>query len=201
MADFNTMLATLSAGSDANITAIEFQSNQPTVRTQSLSGRTQTRTFGGQVWSATITMPPLTQADLRKVYAFLVKQKGSASTFTIAPINLTDASGTQSASETIATGASVGANAVTTSGSNQFAVGDMIKFSGPTGHTKAYMVTQVSGQTLTFEPGLVSAVTSSHTIESKGNFDMTVRLDGDEFKYAIDNTNLGSIEFSIVEAI
>jgi hypothetical protein len=54
---------------------------------------------------------------------------------------------------------------------------------------------------LTFEPGLVSAVTSSHTIESKGNFDMTVRLDGDEFKYAIDNTNLGSIEFSIVEAI
>ena len=198
MADFNTMLATLSAGADADITAIEFKSNQPTVRTQSLSGRLQTRTFGGQVWSATITMPPLTQADLRKVYAFLVKQKGSASTFTIAPVNLTNASGTQSASESIATGASVGANAVTTSGSNEFAVGDMIKFSN---HTKAYMGTQVSGQTLTFEPGLTTAVTSSHTVESKGNFEMTVRLDGDEFTYAIDNTNFGSIEFSIVEAI
>ena len=198
MAEFNTMLATLSAGADADITAIEFKSNQPTVRTQSLSGRLQTRTFGGQVWSATITMPPLTQPDLRKFYAFLVKQKGSASTFTIAPVNLTNASGTQSASESIATGASVGANAVTTSGSNEFAVGDMIKFSN---HTKAYMVTQVSGQTLTFEPGLTTAVTSSHTVESKGNFDMTVRLDGDEFTYAIDNTNFGSIEFSIVEAI
>jgi hypothetical protein len=193
MADFNNILP-----SGVDIQAIEFKSNQPTVRTQSFSGRIQTRTFGGQYWSARIEMPPMTQTDLRTVYAFLVKQKGSASTFTIAPYNLQQVSGTQSASEAITTGASIGATAVTTTGSNEFAVGDMIKFSN---HSKAYMVTEVSGQTLTFEPGLVSAVTSSHTIESKGNFDMTVRLEGDDFTYKTGNDLFASLKFDIVEAV
>lgn len=193
MADFNTMLP-----SGVDIQAIELKSNQPTVRTQSLSGRTQTRTFGGQYWSARIEMPPLTQADLRTVYAFLVKQKGSASTFTIAPYNLQQSSGTQSTSEAISAGASIGATAVTTTGSNEFGVGDMIKFSN---HSKAYMVTQVSGTTLSFEPALISAVTTSHTIESKGNFEMTVRLDGDDFTYKTGNDLYSSLKFDIVEAI
>lgn len=193
MADFNNMLP-----SGVDIQAIEFKSNQPTVKTQSLSGRTQTRTFGGQFWSATIEMPPLTQEDLRVVYAFLVKQKGSASTFTISPYNLQQSSGTQSASEAITTGAGLGANSVTTTGSNEFSVGDMINFSN---HTKAYMVTQVSGQTLTFEPGLLTAVTSSHTVESKGNFELTVRLEGDEFMYSTGNDLYSRLKFDIVEAI
>ena len=193
MADFNTMLP-----SGVDIQAIELKSNQPTVRTQSLSGRTQTRTFGGQYWSARIEMPPLTQADLRVVYAFLVKQKGSASTFTISPYNLQQSSGTQSASEAISSGASVGDTSVTHTGSNSYGVGDVINFSN---HPKAYMVTEVSGQTITFEPALTTAVTTSHTIESKGNFEMTVRLDGDEFAYKTGNDLYSSLKFDIVEAI
>lgn len=193
MADFNTMLP---AGVD--IQAIELKSNQLTVRTQSLNGRTQTRTFGGQFWSARIEMPPLTQADLRVVYAFLVKQKGSASTFTISPYNLQQSSGTQSTSETVSSGASVGGTSVTHTGSNSYGVGDVINFSN---HPKAYMVTEVSGQTITFEPALTTAVTTSETIESKGNFELTVRLDGDEFAYKTGNDLYSSLKFDIVEAI
>jgi hypothetical protein len=72
MADhFNTILP-----SGVNIASMEFTSNQPTVRTQSLSGRTQVRSFGGQFWTARITMQTMTRSELRKVYGFLVKQKG-----------------------------------------------------------------------------------------------------------------------------
>ena len=81
MADhFNTILP-----SGVNIASMEFTSNQPTVRTQSLSGRTQVRSFGGQFWTARITMQTMTRSELRKVYGFLVKQKGGFTAFTISP--------------------------------------------------------------------------------------------------------------------
>tara|TARA_B100001093_G_scaffold515480_1_gene591902 strand:+ start:4302 stop:4904 length:603 start_codon:yes stop_codon:yes gene_type:complete len=200
MADFNTMLP-----SGVDIQAIEFKSNQPTVRTQSLSGRTQTRTFGGQYWSARIEMPPLTQTSLRKVYAFLVKQKGSASTFTIAPFNLQQVTGTPSATEDIkATTSSaqklVGSTSVEMTNQNKFFAGDMIKFSN---HTKAYMITQDQGSddTVFFEPGLTTAITDSHNVLSGTNFELTVRLEGDNFTYKTGTDLYANLKFDIVEAI
>lgn len=197
MADFNDILP---AGVD--IRAIELTSNQPTVQTRSLSGRQQVRTFSGQFWSAKIEMPQLKESQLRTVYAFLMKQKGGFGTFTIAPTNLTRVNGTQnSATEGISSGGAIGATSITTSGSNEFAAGDMIKFSGPSGHTKAYMVTGVSGQTLTFEPGLTHTVTSSHTVDSKASFEMLVRLEGDKITYRLEETGFGFLEFDVVEAV
>ena len=206
MADFETMLATLSVPSELrNIQAIEFKSNQPTVRTQSLSGRTQTRTFGGQYWSARIEMPFMTQADLKKVYAFLVKQKGSASTFTIAPHNLQQVTGTPSATEDIkATTSSaqklVGSTSVEMTNQNKFFAGDIIKFSN---HTKAYMITadQGSDDTIFFEPGLTTAITDSHDVLSGTNFELTVRLDDDSFTYKTGPNLVANLKFDIIEAI
>lgn len=194
MADFNDIL-----GSDATeIQAVELISFQPTVRTQSLSGRSQVRTFGGQLFSMKITMPPLVATDLRKVYGFLVKQKGGFSSFTIAPHNLKQVGGTQGTSETISSGGAIGATSVTTTNSNKFVAGDVFKFSN---HDKTYMVTACSGQTLSFEPGLLTAVTGSHTIKSKADYFMTVRLDGDTFTYQQGNDGFGTIEFDIIEAV
>ena len=196
MADFNDILPT-----GVDIRAIELVSDQHTTKTQTNSGRIQVRTHGDQNWKATITMPAMKEDDLRRVYAFLIKQKGSFGTFTIAPTNLTRVGGTQDPSESITTGGAVGDTSITTTDSDQIAVGDMINFSGPAGHTKAYMVTEVSGQTLSFQPKLLQAVTSSHTVESRTNFEMKVRLSEDEFTYSLDETGYGFIEFKIVEVI
>ena len=194
---FNDML-TASPDLNIDITAIELTSNQPTVATQSLSGRTQVRSFGGHYWSARIVMPPLTQDELRRIYAFLVQQKGSLTSFTISPTNLQQVSGTQQNSEDVATGNSIGATTVTTDDTNEFKPGDMINFSG---HSKAYMVIEHSGATMTFEPALISTVADTETIKSKDLFKLTVRLAGESVKYFEGADGFASLEFDIVEAV
>lgn len=195
MADFNDILGT----DNTFIQAVEMQSFQPTVKTQSFSGRSQVRTFGGQLFSMKITMPPLAEADLRKVYGFLVKQKGGFSSFTIRPHNLEQIGGTAATSENLAAGTyNIGATQVTTSGGNLFVPGDVFKFDN---HDKTYMVTECSGSTLSFEPGLLTAVTGSETIRSRTQYFMTVRLDGDTFSYKQGNEGFGTIEFDVVEAV
>ena len=63
------------------------------------------------------------------------------------------------------------------------------------------MVTACSGNTLTFEPGLTAVVTSSHTVESGANFDLTVRLDGDEFSYEMGPDRFSNLKFKFFEAV
>jgi hypothetical protein len=196
MADFDTTLG----GTIGEIQAIELRSVQPTVRTQSISGRQQVRSFSSQFYTARIVMPQLTQADVRRVMAFLVKQQGGFATFTIAPNNFTQKSGTQATSVDVNAGA-VGATSIALdSGTNLFKMGDMIKFSG---HPKAYMITEDQGgnTTINFEPPLVSAVGASETVKSGTDFFMTVRLAGDVNTYSMGNDGFGTIEFDIVEAI
>ena len=197
MADFDTTLG----GTIGEIQAIELRSVQPTVRTQTISGRQQVRSFASQFYTARIVMPQLTQADVRRVMAFLVKQQGGFATFTIAPHNLTQKSGTQSTSVNVGS-ASVGATSIALdTGTNLFKMGDMIKFSG---HSKAYMITEDQGGTTTinFEPPLVSAVDgASESVKSGTDFFMTVRLSGDVNTYSMGNDGFGQIEFEIVEAI
>jgi len=193
MADFNDILP-----SGVDIQAVELTSVQPTVTTASISGRMQVRSFGGHYWSMKITMPRMKEADLKNVYGFLVKQRGSFSTFTIAPSNLTTVHGTASIAEDITDTNAVGDTVLTTSGSNEFKVGDMVKF---TSGTKAHMVVTCSGNQLTVEPGLLVQTTASHDIHSGSNFEMTVRLTGDNFSYKIGPDGLGDLEFNVVEAI
>lgn len=196
MADFDSIIG---AGI-SDIQAVELRSVQPTVRTQSISGRQQVRSFASQFYTARIVMPQLTQADVRRVMAFLVKQQGGFSTFTIAPHNLQQVSGTQSATEGV-NAAAVGATSITLdSGTNKFKMGDMIKFSG---HSKSYMITEDQGGTTTinFEPALVSAVGASEEVQSKTGYFMTVRLASDVNSYTAGPDGFAQIEFDVVEAI
>ncbi len=195
-AEFNAILP-----ATVDIRALQLQSNQSTIVTTSLSGRSQVRSFGGQFWSGQVDMPPMTETETRKIYGFLISKRGAFTSFTIAPANLTTVTGTQSASEALSAGNSVGGRTVTTVGSNEFGIGDMIKFSGPTNHNKAYMVTACSGNTLTFEPGLTAVVTASHTVESKENFELTVRLDGDVFGYDMGPDRFSNLKFKFFEAV
>ncbi len=202
MADFNNILP-----SGVDIAQMEFVSHQPTVATQSLSGRQQVRSFGGQFWTARITMQRMTRKELRQVYGFLIKQKGSFSTFTIAPTPLTETtvSGVTTVgikSTSTSAQKAIGSTSIEVDDVNKFSAGDMINFNN-SGHTKAYMVTTTltSDHTINFEPGLVKAVTDSDSVLAGSNFTLTCRLFGDKFAYDVDETGYGTLEFDVVEAV
>lgn len=207
MADFNNILP-----SGVDIASMEFTSNQPTVQTRSFSGRTQVRSFGGHFWSAKVVMNAMTRQQLRKVYGFLIKQQGAFNTFTIAPTPTTEVGGLSgavyvsagisediSATSTVAQ-LSAGSTSVELTNVNKFFAGDMIKFSN---HTKAYMITedQNSDNTINFQPGLITGIADTDAVHSGSNFELTVRLGGDQFIYEVDETGFGTIEFDIVEAV
>ena len=160
MADF-PLTYTNVAGDSVTVTpaSVEVDLNQRTVRTTSLSGRQQVRSFGTSYYVVTLNFPPLIAEDFEQVKAKLTSLRGGVNTFTIAtkPFTNKRITGRTDAGEAMPGSASVGATSVTTTGSNEFAPGEYFIFSN---HTKMYQVISCSGTTLTFEPFLQTAVTN-----------------------------------------
>tara|TARA_R100000278_G_scaffold3313_1_gene6073 strand:+ start:219 stop:818 length:600 start_codon:yes stop_codon:yes gene_type:complete len=199
MADF-PLTYTNVAGASATVTpsSVEVELNSRTVRTTSISGRQQVRSFGTSYYVVTLNFPPLTEEDRAQVKAKLTALRGGVNTFTIATKNFTDKKGSSSASEGIASSAAIGATTVTMDNSNEFKPGEYIKFSN---HTKAYQVISHSGTTLTIEPPLQTAITGSHTVESGSNFTMTCRLADDNISYTQGADGFSRIQFTAIEAV
>ena len=199
MADF-PLTYTNVAGASATVTpsSVEVELNSRTVRTTSISGRQQVRSFGTSYYVVTLNFPPLIEEDRAQVKAKLTTLRGGVNTFTIATKNFTDKKGTSSASEGIASSAAVGATTVTMDNSNEFKPGEYIKFSN---HTKAYQVISHSGTTLTIEPPLQTAITGSDTVESGSNFTMTCRLADDNISYTQGADGFSRIQFTAIEAV
>ena len=202
MADF-PLTYTNVAGASATVTpsSVEVELNSRTVRTTSISGRQQVRSFGTSYYVVTLNFPPLIEEDRAQVKAKLTTLRGGVNTFTIATKNFTDKKGTSSASEGIASSAAIGATTITMDNSNEFKPGEYINFSGPSGHTKAYQVISHSGTTLTIEPPLQTAITGSDTVESGSNFTMTCRLADDNISYTQGADGFSRIQFTAIEAV
>ena len=114
--------------------------------------------------------------------AFIMKQRSGKENFTIVPPELEDARGTASG---VPHGtASAGATSITLggSGSGTLLNGDFIKFSN---HTKVYMVvadqSDISTGTLTIEPPLTTAVSSSTIVYDNIPFTVFLTNDVQEF--------------------
>ncbi len=199
MADF-PLTYTNVAGASATVTpsSVEVELNSRTVRTTSISGRQQVRSFGTSYYVVTLNFPPLIEEDRAQVKAKLTTLRGGVNTFTIATKNFTDKKGTSSASEGIASSAAIGATTITMDNSNEFKPGEYIKFSN---HTKAYQVISHSGTTLTIEPPLQTAITGSDTVESGSNFTMTCRLADDNISYTQGADGFSRIQFTAIEAV
>jgi len=203
MADF-PLTYTNVAGASATVTpsSVEVELNSRTVRTTSLSGRQQVRSFGTSYYVVSLNFPPLIEEDLAQVKAKLTTLRGGVGTFTIATQNFTNKKGSSTAEEELGssfTGA-IGVTQVTTIGSNEFKPGEYFIFSN---HTKAYQVISHSGTTLTFEPPLQTAVaqSSGHDIRSGANFVMTCRLSDDNISYTQGADGFSRIQFSAIEAV
>jgi len=122
---------------------VEIVSNQPTVVSMSASGKYQSRMVSAHLWELRIDFPPMTRDVMMPIFAFAMKQKGRAESFTIIPDNTATPRGTATGTP-LANGAfAAGLTAIEVDGwtagvTNIMRAGDVIKFLS---HTKVYMVT------------------------------------------------------------
>jgi len=175
-------------------------SEQNTIISVTTSGRVQARQIDGQKFRMTLTYPPMTRAEFAPIKAFLMKQRSRLNTFTVIPPTISNAQGTAAG---LPTGtASAGDTSITLggTGTGTLKAGDYIKFDN---HDKVYMVVEdqsdISTGTLTIEPPLRSAVSSTDIIYD--NVPFTVRQTNDVQEFSIGTTNLFQYELDVLESL
>jgi len=179
--------------------AINMTSQSPTLFSETVSGRQQSRKIGGQKWSFTATYPPMTQAEFQPVWAFVVAQQGRHTTFTIIPPVIGSTSGTGTGTVTCSS-ASKGATSVTIGGlTGTLKAGDFVKFAN---HDKVYMLTadRSSSGSISIEPALIEAVTTGAQL-IYNSVPFTVRLANDVQSYKLSGNQLFAYEVDVVEAL
>ena len=178
--------------------AINLKSESPTLFSESVNGRQQSRKIGGQKWTFTASYAPLTRTEFNPVFAFVVSQQGRHGVFTVVPTEISNTSGTASGTVTTSA-ATLGAASVTVSGlTGALKAGDLVKFSG---HTKVYMLTadRSGSGAMAITPPLISAV-GSETV-TYTNVPFTVRLANDIQSYKLSVGNFFKYEVDFVEAL
>ena len=192
--------------STAKIDSLGIKSIQNTIISKTVSGKKLARQIDGQRWSFTARVITAKRSDVYgELMAFIVKQRSGKENFTIVPPEVEDARGT--ASGTPNGTASAGATSITLggSGTGTLKAGDMIKFAN---HDKVYMVvadqSDISTGSLTIEPPLTTAVSSSNI--TYDNVPFTVHLTNDIQEFGVvgadkDGNALYQFEFDVEEAL
>lgn len=179
--------------------AINVESRQRNVYSETVSGRIQARQIGKQQWAFSAKYNPMTREEFAPVYAFLVSQRGRFGTFTIVPPVIGTTSGT--ATGTMTTGfESAGSTSISVSGfTGTIKAGDFVKFSD---HSKVYMVTadQTGSGSITIEPGLVESI-SNGTEVTYTNVPFTMRLNNDVQTYSLSSNEYFEFEVDMIEDI
>jgi hypothetical protein len=169
--------------SSANFDTLGIKSIQKTLISESASGKKLVRQIDGQKFGFTANIIIAKRSDVYgELMAFIMKQRSSKENFTIIPPEIEDARGTASG---VPHGtASAGATSITLggTGTGTLKAGDFIKFSN---HTKVYMVvadqSDISSGTLTIEPPLRTAVSSTNIIYDNVPFTVYLINDLQEF--------------------
>ena len=168
-------------------TTLDFQSNNNSKITTSMSGRTQRIKTGAQYWSFKLQSPALSRADFFAQYSFVVQQEGQVGSFTIVPPVISSTRGTASGTVTVNATVAAGQSACnSTGGTGTLKKGDLIKFSN---HDKVYMLTEdvnLDGSTvdtLNFYPALTTGITNTTTV-TYSSVPFTVYFDSDNLSYS-----------------
>jgi len=180
--------------------SVGFTSEYFNLSSQTISGRMQVRNIGGQRFRFTASYPPLSRAEFAPVNAFIMSQRGMAETFTIVLPEVSTKSGTATGTLSASANAAIGATTLAVTGiTGTLKAGDLIKFAN---HSKVYMITadRAGAGTLTFFPGLVSAVINTEQI-TYNNVPFTARLNNDVQEFSIGTDLYYSYEVDMVEAI
>ena len=192
--------------SSAKFESLGIKSIQNTIISKTVSGKKLARQIDGQRWGFTARVITAKRSDVYgDLMAFIVKQRSGKENFTIIPPEVEDARGT--ASGTPHGTASAGDTSITLggTGTGTLKAGDMIKFAN---HSKVYMVvadqSDISTGTLTIEPPLTTAVSSSDI--QFDNVAFTVHLTNDVQEFGVagadkDGNALYQFEFDVEEAL
>ena len=179
--------------------AVNLESDSPTLFSETVSGRMQSRKIGGQKWRFSASYPAMTRAEFQPVWAFVIAQQGRHGVFTVIPTEIANTSGTATGSPTC-TAAAIGDTSVTITGlTGDLKAGDFVKFAG---HDKVYMLTadRSGNGAVSIEPALVDAITTNEQMVFN-DVPFTVRLANDIQTY---NTGVGGLyeyEVDFVEAL
>jgi hypothetical protein len=192
--------------STAKFESLGIKSIQNTIISKTVSGKKLARQIDGQRWGFTARVITAKRSDVYgDLMAFIVKQRSGKENFTIIPPEVENARGTASG---IPHGtASAGDTSITLggTGTGTLKAGDMIKFAN---HDKVYMVvadqSDISTGTLTIEPPLTTAVSSSNI--QFDNVPFTVHLTNDVQEFGVagadkDGNALYQFEFDVEEAL
>ena len=192
--------------SSANFQTMGIRSDQNTIISKSQSGKKLARQIDGQRFGFTARIITAKRSDVYgELMGFIIKQRSGKENFTIIPPEVEDARGT--ASGTPHGTASAGATSITLggTGTGTLKAGDFIKFAN---HDKIYMVvadqSDISTGTLTIEPPLTTAVSSSNI--TYDNVPFTVHLTNDMQEFGVvgadkDGNALYQYEFDVEEAL
>ena len=192
--------------SSAKIESLGIKSIQNTIISKTVSGKKLARQIDGQRWGFTARIITAKRSDVYgELMAFIVKQRSGKENFTIIPPEVEDARGT--ASGTPNGTASAGATSITLggTGTGTLKAGDFIKFAN---HDKVYMVvvdqSDISTGSLTIEPPLTTAVSSSDI--TYNNVPFTVHLTNDIQEFGVvgadkDGNALYQFEFDVEESL
>lgn len=180
--------------------AINIESKHNNVKSETVSGRMQVRTLGGQRWSFTAKYNPMTRAEFNPVYAFVISQQGMLGTFTITPPVIGSTAGSVTGTMLANGAASIGATSIPIDGiSGTLKAGDFLKFSG---HSKVYMLTadRAGAGTMTIEPPLVAAVADNEAI-TYTSVPFTMRLANDIQTYSLSANEYYEYEIDMIEVL
>jgi hypothetical protein len=178
--------------------AIGMKSNDPTLFSETVNGRMQSRKISGQKWEFSASYAPLTRAEFQPVSAYIDSLRGRHTVFTVIPTEIGSSSGTVSGTVTC-TAAAAGLSVVPTTGlTGTLKAGDFIKFSG---HTKVYKLTadRAGDGNIAIVPPLIAAV-STDTV-TYNDVPFTVRLANDVQEYSIGTDMLHKFEVDFIEAL
>ena len=181
--------------------ALNLKSNDKTLVSQSVNGRTQSRKLASQYWEFSAVYPPMTRAEFMPVYAFIMAQSGQHQTFNIQLPVLDDTQGTAAGTLKSSAAHAAGLTTINVDGVvGKLSVGDMVKF----GHDKVYMITltNTSGDTTLIDimPPLRQSIANDEVINYQ-NVTIKVRLKNDVQEFGIGNDGLFSYEVDFIEAL
>ena len=192
--------------STAKFESLGIKSIQNTIISKSQSGKKLARQIDGQRFGFTARIITAKRSDVYgDLMAFIIKQRSGKENFTIIPPEVEDARGT--ASGTPHGTASAGATSITLggTGTGTLKAGDFIKFAS---HDKIYMVvadqSDISTGSLTIEPPLTTAISSSNI--TYDNVPFTVHLTNDIQEFGVvgadkDGNALYQFEFDVEESL
>ena len=196
---------------NTSFTAINLQSNQKTLFSETDSGKSFRRQIQGQRFSFTISYPPMKRSDFAPIMAFIMKQRNRKEDFTITMPSYLNAQGNETGTLLVngshsASDTTIAIDGFAGDGAGRLKAGDLLKFA----HDKVYMVVEdvtssSNSATVTIEPPLRTALADNSGV-TYDSVPFKVHLTSDIQEFATsqndaDGNLLFSYEFDVIESL